>query len=408
MVPSGDSTAGSVLQVSSGFRSLVNGVLDRYGNASPADGIGNAADLMTAAERRTGLVDWGDPSFRGGLEALLDDAGRLPGLTPLGVLTFRGLIGQLLANRLRFVSSDGRRAQLAPPIIITGLPRSGTTLLHRLVGLDPAHHAPPLWELLDPFAATPGGIRRFRATLQIAFKNRLLPELDRKHFTRAGIPEECTLLLGNSFATPLFSDMAPMEGYLEWYQSSCQREVYLEYRAQLELLQERHPGRRLVLKAPAHLGNLADLVRAVPEAHLVQTHRDPTRCFFSHCSLRDTLARLVTDRPDRRAIPRLAERTFERDLRTNLAFHETHDRRVEHVAFTRLCANPIEIVRRLYDAFGLDWSAEAQRRISDYQRRFPKGRFGNHRYRDSDWGVSSARVDSWFGEYRQRFADELA
>ncbi len=196
------------------------------------------------------------------------------------MVTFGKMIRQALVNRLRFLGDSSPRSELNSPVIITGLPRSGTTALHRLLALDPVFHAPPLWELLDPFLDSADGLRRWRTRAQIGFKNRLLPDLDQKHFTRADTPEECTLLLANSFASPLFWDLAPLEGYLEWVQAADQRPVYEDYRRQLEILQARHPDRRLLLKAPAHLGNLAVLHEVVPEAHLIQTHRDPTAVFL--------------------------------------------------------------------------------------------------------------------------------
>ncbi len=136
--------------------------------------------------------------FRDGLDALLAALEVLPGLTPLGVVTFARMIRQALVNRLRFVGDSAPRRDLNSPVIITGLPRSGTTALHRLLALDRVFHAPPLWELLDPFSTAAPVLRRWRTTAQISFKNRLLPDLDPKHFTRADTPEECTLLLANS------------------------------------------------------------------------------------------------------------------------------------------------------------------------------------------------------------------
>ena len=253
------------------LRSLVNRSLAPFGAPAAGQRFGSSGDLLAAAERRTGLNSWGDPYFRGGLLALLEALEEVPGLTPLGVVTFGNMIRNALANRLRFVGEAAPRGELNSPVIITGLPRSGTTALHRLLALDPVFHAPPLWELLDPFSSPAPDLRRWRTSAQISFKNRLLPNLDEKHFTRADTPEECTLLLANCFASPLFWDLAPLEGYLDWVQCVDQRPVYEDYRRQLEVIQTRHPDRRLLLKAPAHLGNIAVLHEMVPEAHLIQT-----------------------------------------------------------------------------------------------------------------------------------------
>jgi hypothetical protein len=396
-----------VILTSSSWRSVANVALSRAGHRRRRHALGSAREVLSAAEHRTGLSDWGDPHFTDGLHALLGGLRDLDDLTPLGVLTFRRLIDQLLVNRLRFVSDPTPRHELRAPIIITGLPRSGTTLLHRLLGLDPCHHAPPLWELLDPFAASPPALRRLRTRLQVLVKNRLLPALDRKHYTRAETPEECTLLLANSFSSSLLSDMAPLRRYQQWYQSSSHEVAYAEYRRQIEILQARYPDQRLVLKAPAHLAHLPELVRAVPEASLVQTHRDPTECFFSQCSLLETLSRLAIDRPSRTTITDKVQRTFEHDLERNLEFHDQAAAEVLHVGYSGLRADPVATVGAARQHLGLSWSSDDLRRATEYVDHNPQHRFGRHDVVDSDWCVSVRQIDERFADYRDRFAGEL-
>lgn len=390
--------------VSNTLKSVVNRSLAPFGSAAPGQRFARSEDLLAAAERRTGLNDWGDPHFRGGLQALLESLEELSGLTPLGVATFGNMIRQALINRLLFVGVSFPGSRLHSPVIITGLPRSGTTALHRLLALDPVFHAPPLWELLDPFSTPAPDLRRYRTTAQIGIKNRLLPDLDQKHFTRADTPEECTLLLANSFASPLFWDLAPLEGYLEWVQAADQRPVYDDYRRQLEVLQGRHPGRRLLLKAPAHLGNLAVLHEIVPEAQLIQIHRDPTKCFFSHCSLRETLSSFVVDRPNRASISDQVQRVFEHDLRGNLEFHEASMSKVTHVACAALRRAPVEVLQEIHSRLGLDWAADDASRAAGARRKKAGGP-GRHHYSHDGWGATPGHVAGLFADYRSNFAD---
>ena len=390
--------------MSTTLRSLVNRSLAPFGSAAPGQRFARSEDLFAAAERRTGMNDWGDPYFHDGLGALLEALEELPGLSPLGVVTFGNMIRRALINRLLFVGDSSPRCRLNSPVIITGLPRSGTSALHRLLALDPGFHAPPLWELLDPFSTRTPDLRRWRTSAQISFKNRLLPDLDQKHFTRADTPEECTLLLANCFASPLFWDLAPVEGYLEWVQAADQRPVYEDYRRQLEVLQARHPDRRLLLKAPAHLGNIAILHEMVPEAHLIQTHRDPTAAFFSHCSLRETLSSFVMDHPERELIAAQVRRVFEHDLRANLEFHEAKSCEVIHVGCSALSQVPIEVLQEVLGRIGIDWNGEAADRMANFNRaqsrRGPRG----HHYSRVGWGVTESRVAGFFGDYRSAFS----
>jgi len=391
--------------MSTTLRSLVNRSLAPFGALAAGHRFGSSGDLLASTERRTGLDNWGDPHFQDGLGALLEALEGLPGLTPLGVATFGNMIRQALVNRLFFVGDSSPQSELSSPVIITGLPRSGTTALHRLLALDPVFHAPPLWELLDPFSTPVPDLRRWRTTVQISFKNQMLPDLDQKHFTRADTPEECTLLLANSFASPLFWDLAPLEGYLEWVQAADQRPVYEDYRRQLEVLQARHPGRRLLLKAPAHLGNLAVLRKAVPEAHLIQTHRDPTKCFFSHCSLRETLSAFVVDQPNRRRISNQVRRVFEHDLRGNLEFHEASPREVTHVACLTLRREPVVVLKEIHSRLGLDWTMDVAERATESIRAQSRSGPGKHRYSHDGWSVTPRHVAGLFSDYRSKFAD---
>lgn len=393
--------------MSSLLRSVVNTVLGPLDSDGRAQGHATAEELLETAEQRSRLHDWGNRQFRDGLEALLDSLSEIEDLTRLGALTFRKMIGQALVNRLRFVAEAANRPRLIAPVIITGLPRSGTTVLHRLLAVDPAFHAPPLWELLDPFANPRLDFRRWRTEAQIAFKNRLLPDLDRKHFTRADTPEECTLLLANSLASSLFWDLAPLEGYLEWVQAADQRPVYEDYRRQLEALQARRPDRRLLLKAPAHLGNLAVLHEIIPEARLIQTHRDPTACYFSHCSLRETLASFVLRVPPRQLIADQVRRVFEHDLRASLEFHEDHPGETAHVACSALQREPVHALRQARVGLDLGWSRAIEDRTECYLNRHPRGGHGRHRYSDIDWGFSKAAVSRLFIAYRERFSSDL-
>jgi hypothetical protein len=361
--------------------------------------------IMERAVRLTGRSDWGDPYFRSGLDALTRSLGRLEGLTPIGHVTFNTMIHRAVVNRLRCFDGSMQRSALIPPVIITGLPRSGTTVLHRLLALAPGHHAPPLWELLDPYSDLSPSSRRRRCRFEIAVKNRLLGDLDRKHYTRADTPEECTLLLANSLSSSLFWDVAPVEGYLQWHQAASHRVAYQEYRRQLEILQHRHPGRRLVLKAPAHLGQLDELLAAVPEAMLVQTHRDPTLCFYSHCSLRETLGRLVISVPDREAIAGQVRRVFEQDLARNVAFYRSGGAGVVHVACSDLRRDPRSVVERVAMELGLGWDETVDARARAYLRRRSSKVHRRHRVEVAEWGVDPSRIESLFTDYRRRFSE---
>ncbi len=110
-------------------------------------------------------------------------------------------------------------------------------------------------------------------------------DLSRMHTIDADSPEECFYLTASSFESVFFWSMAPVAGYLRWYLDHNRKQKYREYRSWLQILQQQSPSKRLVLKAPEHMGALNALLDAVPEAQIVQIHRDPVTAYASYLSM---------------------------------------------------------------------------------------------------------------------------
>ena len=341
--------------------------------------------MKKAIKEAGGLNQWGDPEFIDGLEALLASIKQLPSTHFIGEITLHTLILRSLINRLRFINMLSRDADndlpLKAPIIITGLSRSGTTFLQRLMAYDERHYAFPLWELLDPYK-NPGGLdfRRRKSILEIYFKNILLPELDKKHYTRADTKEECILLLANSFHSQLFTDIAPLASYLDWYLAKDREYAYQEYRDQLRVLQSFHPGKRLVLKAPSHLGSLENVTKYIPDALIVQTHRNPHECVTSLSSLRQSLYKMVEGTIDHDEIQRQVLQLFDSETKRNLEFHQDHAKRVISVSYKELTANPLEILKGIYKREDYEWTESMDKRIKQYIAENPQNKRGKHKY----------------------------
>ncbi|MCP4519707.1 MAG: sulfotransferase, partial [Delftia sp.] len=265
-----------------------------------------------------------------------------------------------LANRLLLAQARQRapdlfRQPLLPPLIILGLPRSGTTFLHRLLAVDPAHRAVPMWEMMRPLPGKKDR-RRQRARRELRYQQQANPQLDRIHYVRADAPEECMFLLGLTFDSLVFWVTAPVYGYLEWLKSQDHLRAYREYRWLLHVLQAVAPTRRLALKAPAHTLALDALLQAVPNALLIQTHRDPVTICKSGASLIHSTQCRATDELD---LPRMLEANFdllERMIASNRAARAAHPGLVLDVHYEQLVADPVGTVRGIYQHFELPWS----------------------------------------------------
>jgi hypothetical protein len=365
-----------------------------------------------AAMKEADSTDFGDPYYREGLARLLRSAEHDAELHFVGRLAYREFIVGILANRLLLTEARKRTPEvfqrpLVPPIIVLGLPRSGTTFLHRMLASDPAHRAIPLWELVRPLpgGGSSGGPDRRREIVQQKLESRqtLAPDLDRKHYTRVDTPEECIWLLAATFVSPIFWVLAPVYGYLEWYKDQNRLQAYQEYRLLLQVLQAGDPTRRLALKAPAHTGALDALLKTIPDALLIQTHRNPVEASNSLNSLFYSLHSAVTERVD---APRMAQALLslqQHEIERNLAARDGHPGAVFDVYYDQLVADPIGTVRGVYDHFGLAWSEAYEEQLVTYLRKNPKGKYGPHRYASVDFGQSDKAIAERFAAYSERF-----
>lgn len=362
---------------------------------------------MKAAQRQAGLSDFGDDYFRVGLRKLVESAENEANLNTIGRYGLREGIVKQLANRLKLVEMEKQAPELfkrplLPPLIVLGFPRSGTTLLHRLLALDPAGRAIPLWELSAPLPEGRGAhlltdpadrAKRLKwMEAQMKIRVSLGDDLDQKHFIRADSPEECMFMLGQTFHTMLYWVTAPVYSYVEWYGRQERHKKYADYRRLLQVLQVVDPAKRLVLKAPAHTGGLAELLDMVPEALVVQTHRDPVTCLNSLNSLFATTHRVVTESLD---VNRMAAANLELmlvELKRNTAARAKYPGKVFDVHYDSLVEDPLGTVRSVYDYYGLPYTAEFEAAMDCYLAENPKGKHGQHRYNAADFGMTDEYI----------------
>jgi hypothetical protein len=372
------------------------------------------ATVNAAAMKQTGLADFGDPYYREGLQQLLESANADANLHPLGRFMTNDIVTNYLSQRLWLVETRKRqpeifREPLRPPLIIAGLARSGTTFLHNLLALDPAHRSIPQWMLVRPFPEPHGDgdspdPRIVKTEQGIRFRQPLLPNLDAIHYTRANSAEECILALGLTFNSLIFGTLLPVSGYQEWYLQQVDTfQKYREYRWLLQVFQSHKPEQRFVLKAPAHTGNLEGILQAIPGAMVIQTHRDPVTCICSVLSLLCTFYHAVTREIDLPKLTSLTLRTYESWFRRNLDFRAAHPGVIYDVYFDSFVSDPIGTVRGIYSHFGLPWPDAYESGLEDFIQKNPKNKHGKHRYAASDFGLTEAEIGDRLGFYSEHF-----
>jgi len=368
--------------------------------------------LVQAAVKETGLTDFGDSYYRESLLRLLESADNDAALHLSGQVALREVIVGSLINRLLLTEAckqtpETFRKPLKSPIIVLGLPRSGTTFLHRLLAMDPAHRAVPWWELARPLpdADSDKQSDRRRQVFQkkLDRRQKLAPDFDRKHYTRVDTPEECIWLLANTFLSPLFWAFAPVYGYLDWYKNQDRLQAYYEYRLLLQVLQGADPTRRLALKSSTHTGAVETLLQTVPGALLIQTHRNPVETSASLVSLFYSVHSRMTERLDVRRMTEAILSFHEHQIARNLAARDAHPGALFDVYYDRLVADPIGTVRDIYDHYDLAWSEEFAERLNYYLQLNPNGKHGAHRYAPETFGQTGEAISERFAAYIERF-----
>jgi hypothetical protein len=393
---------------------VFNGVgrlLRRCGWRRPLD----ADRMLVRARRRTGLGEFGALDVREPLHVLVESLERENRLTPLGRLLIRREVVQLLCARLRLrpaleEHSEVLRERVERPLFIIGLGRTGSTLLHRLLSQDPSVRALRYWESIDPARATADSAKNGyvrQARFQLALANRLAPRLRSIHTLDATAPEECRLLLMNTFRTQFFGQYGKVSAYLQWLRGQgpqSRLHVYEDYRRQLQLLQWHAAPRRWVLKSPVHAYALDAILQLFPDACVVQTHRDLAEVVPSTCSLMATMRGMYCDDIDVGSLgATIAQKMVQRTIEATLQTRATHPGRVFDVLYRDLVRDPVGTVRGIYEHFGLVAGEGMEDHVRDWLARNPQGKDGRHGYSLEQWGLERATIDRMYGQYPECF-----
>jgi hypothetical protein len=368
--------------------------------------VGTVEDLHAAASELTGLTDFGPDDYTDGLAVLLASYERDADLTPRGHTVMRAMVRGALTARL-FSEAAWREhpeyAQVAidRPLFVTGLPRTGTTALHRLLAADPAHQGLEMWlaEVPQPrppretWAANPvfqyiqAGHERHHAAH---------PEFMSVHYTAADEVEECWQLLRQSMRSVSWECLAHLPWYSAWLRGQDWTEAYRRHRRNLQLI-GLGDGRRWVLKNPSHLFALDALLAVYPDALIVQTHRAPGTAIASVCSLAAQASAGWSTTFTGAVIGRDQLELWASGLERFRAERARHDpARFFDVAAEDLAADPVGTAAAVYARFGLPFSDTAADAMRAFAARGGGGQA--HRYTLADFGLTEADVAARFGD----------
>jgi hypothetical protein len=245
--------------------------------------------------------------------------------------------------------------------------------------------------------------RRQIAKRELAFARLLFPSIDKIHFSRVDTPEECFTLMGLTFFSRLFWTYAPLYGYLDWYIQQDRFRPYQDYAAILHAFQQYTPNRRFAMKAPMHTASIVAIRRVIPEAMIVQVHREPAQAFSSLNSLFFNLHSRSQKQFDLARTIEHNLRTWDIELAHNIAMRETDPGPILDIYYEQLRSNPQGVVTGIYDHFGLEISDEHLENLQAYILENPQGNYGKHRYQAEDFGLSNENLNTRFADYRDTF-----
>jgi hypothetical protein len=377
----------------------------------------DADELLAEASARTGLSDFGESDFLEPYRIFVRALDAEAQLHALGRLIARSDVRNWLENRLQLTDLRKRQPEIAAarveaPIFVTGLPRSGTSILHELLAQDPAQRAPLHWEVRHPCPA-PGAAgddeaeRIARAERQVQLWNQIVPEYRVMHELGARLPVECIQITAHSFRSEELMGRHQVPSYAAWYAGCDLTPAYRFHRRLLQHLQHGSPGRRWVLKAPSHLPALPTLFGVYPDARVVVTHRDPLKILPSVASILYSTAYVRSDAVDPSAMLGWFTGETCRHLLDGMtefrAGGAVDPRQFFDLRYAELVARPIETLASLYDHFGMRLSAQAEARMRAYLAAKPKGKHGVHRYDFSATGFSEDAERERFRAYQERY-----
>lgn len=371
--------------------------------------VGTVEDLRESASRLTGLADFGPDDYSDGLAVILESYARDADLTPLGSKAARVGLRSALAARLMAESAWATHPQYADvpierPIFVTGLPRSGTTALHRLLTADPGHQGLEMWlaEMPQPrppretwdsnpvFQAIQAGYRRHHVEH---------PEFMGIHYIAADTIEECWQLLRQTLRSASYECLAHLPTYSAWLREQDWTGPFRRHRRNLQMIGLHEPGKRWVLKNPSHLFSLDAIMAVYPDALIIQTHREPRTVIGSMCSIaaHATEGWSTTFRSNVIGSDQLE--LWARGLEDFAAARARYDQaRFLDVDYADFTADPVGTVESVYAHFGLCYSGAAADAVLALHAAAGKGDARpSHRYSLADFGLTPGQVDERFG-----------
>ena len=382
-------------------------------------------ELIAQARTETGLVAFGDEDHLPPLDALVHSLDREADLNPIGVTLQRTRLVELLKNRLRFHVFLQRHPEildetLAPPVIIVGLPRTGTTMLQRLMSTDARFIATRWYEVRFPVPDLDWDFddahdaRIAMGKAEVAAMIEANPEMLSIHPLDALAPDEDLMLLESTFLSTVPGSQANLPSYNAFYEANDARISTRYHRRLLQFLQwqRRRAGHAVddkpwLLKAPSHMYIFEAMRATYPGARFIMSHRDPLACIPSISSLYFEQWKIYSVRPDPAECGRYSAHFYGAALERLVAAAAREPERFIDLEYEDLMRRQDEVLERIYAFLGWPIEGETRAGFERWRAENPRNRRKPHAYRIEEFGLTRAELERAYAAYRARRAYDL-
>lgn len=378
--------------------------------------LGMKQQMLDEAIAATGYDDFGNPQFLQNMDrhlASIDEEGRVtPNGLKMTALQHGLALRALLHAQAGFKAhSDALAKPIVNPLIIAGIPRSGTTALHRLLFCDPQFQGYEHWLTRAPMPRPPRGIwpslepyREAKAGLDAVVA--AAPEMLNDHMHEVDAVEESLFLLAATFCSNHFPEQWHVPSYDAWYRRADETPSYLWLADTHRLIGAETHGKRWLIKNPTDIFSIKAVLAAFPDAMIIQTHRDPLEAIPSLVNLLSNVRRMYE------------ENNFDPELliRRDGEFWELATRRMEEakaqepgryldIDFREFTRDQMATIYRIYDHFGLQLTGDVEDRMRSWLAANPRreARGGGPKHRAEDFGMSSGELAEVFSDYRHKY-----
>lgn len=374
-------------------------------------------DLMSAAVESTGLSDFGDTGFKQGLEILAASLRDEAKLHEGGVIGQSQEILRLLVNRLRYIDDvkkhpEIRDEKIVAPIVVVGLPRTGTSKLQRVMSGDPGVQRLEVWRLLNPAPfpdeepGKPEGRIEFAKVVEDTFRTQF-PGWMARHPMEAQEPDEELFIMEMSFESSVSAMLARAPTFREFSMACDPRPTYKILFEMMQYLQWQDGGARgrpWIMKSPVHVGYLDTLFEFFPDATVVHCHRDPVKTVPSFATTIHELRKTTTNDIDPVEVGR---EWFDYWARLTDQYLQVRDSlpldQIVNATFEEICEDPLAVIGRVYDKAGRELTPEAIAGCRDYDSRRPANHWGAYSYTLEEYGLEEGEIRERFAEYLKLF-----